>query len=46
MIIPTALLVACTMSLTVFAGPLYRMTDAAALALLERTPYITAVLGL
>ncbi|WP_026926622.1 Na+/H+ antiporter subunit D [Granulicoccus phenolivorans] len=45
-IIPTALLVACTMSLTVFAGPLYRMTDAAALALLERTPYITAVLGL
>ena len=43
--LPTALLVIFSVGLTVLAGPLFGITDRAAAELLERTPYITAVLG-
>ena len=39
------LLVVASVALTVFAGPLFRVTDAAADELLQRTPYVQAVLG-
>ncbi|CEA09143.1 Na(+)/H(+) antiporter subunit D [Arthrobacter saudimassiliensis] len=38
-------LVGLGVALTVFAGPLYELSDNAAMDLLERTPYIEAVLG-
>ncbi|WP_323959422.1 Na+/H+ antiporter subunit D [Arthrobacter sp. JZ12] len=38
-------LVALGVSLTVFAGPLFSLSDQAAEQMLERTPYIDAVLG-
>jgi multicomponent Na+:H+ antiporter subunit D len=43
--LPTLALVLATVALTVVAGPLFRVTDAAAAELLERTPYVEAVLG-
>jgi multicomponent Na+:H+ antiporter subunit D len=41
----TAAMVVVTVSLTVLAGPLYNVTDRASGDLLDRTPYIDAVLG-
>jgi multicomponent Na+:H+ antiporter subunit D len=41
----TAGLVALGLALTVFAGPLFRVSEQAAQDMLDRTPYITAVLG-
>jgi len=38
-------LVALGVALTVFAGPLFQLSDQGARAMLERTPYIEAVLG-
>ena len=43
--LPTLALVVASVALTVLAGPLFGVTDAAAVELLQRTPYITAVLG-
>ncbi len=43
--LPTLGLVVASVALTVFAGPLFRVTDAAADELLQRTPYVQAVLG-
>jgi multicomponent Na+:H+ antiporter subunit D len=43
--LPTVLLVIFSVGLTMLAGPLFGITDRAAAELLERTPYITAVLG-
>jgi multicomponent Na+:H+ antiporter subunit D len=43
--LPTVLLVAFSIGLTVFAGPLFAITDRAGAELLQRTPYIHAVLG-
>ncbi len=43
--LPTIALVVVSVALTVVAGPLFDVTDAAAEELLERTPYVTAVLG-
>ena len=45
MAVPTLALVAFSVALTVVAGPLLGITDRAADELLERTPYIQAVLG-
>ncbi|MGG5175007.1 Na+/H+ antiporter subunit D [Pseudarthrobacter sp. J1763] len=45
MVFPTAALVAMGVALTVFAGPLFRFSDQAAHEMLDRTPYIHAVLG-
>ncbi|NNG18305.1 Na+/H+ antiporter subunit D [Naumannella sp. ID2617S] len=42
---PTTLLVLFGIALTVFGGPLYAFADRAAASLLERTPYLVAVLG-
>ncbi|MGG5751938.1 Na+/H+ antiporter subunit D [Zafaria sp. Z1313] len=41
----TAALVALGLALTVFAGPLFQLSDQAARQMMERTPYIEAVLG-
>ncbi|WP_138414364.1 Na+/H+ antiporter subunit D [Sinomonas gamaensis] len=41
----TAGLVALGLALTVFAGPLFTVSEQAAKEMLDRTPYITAVLG-
>jgi multicomponent Na+:H+ antiporter subunit D len=41
----TAGLVALGLALTVFAGPLFSVSEQAAKGMLDRTPYITAVLG-
>jgi multicomponent Na+:H+ antiporter subunit D len=41
----TAALAAVTVALTVLAGPLYGIADRAAADLLDRTPYLEAVLG-
>ncbi|MFC0673989.1 Na+/H+ antiporter subunit D [Brachybacterium hainanense] len=41
----TAALVGVSLLLTVFAGPLLRFADDAGTAVLERTPYVSAVLG-
>ncbi|MXG88215.1 Na+/H+ antiporter subunit D [Nocardioides flavescens] len=43
MILPTAGLVGVSLAITVFAGPLYALTDRAASDLLLRTPYLEAV---
>ncbi|NKX55232.1 Na+/H+ antiporter subunit D [Arthrobacter mobilis] len=45
MMAPTAGLVLLGVALTVFAGPLFELSDYAAGQMLERTPYIDAVLG-
>ena len=45
MALPTIALGVVTVALTVFAGPLFAMTERAADELHERTPYIEAVLG-
>jgi multicomponent Na+:H+ antiporter subunit D len=42
---PTVGLVALGLALTVLAGPLFALSDRAAQEMLERTPYIEAVLG-
>ncbi|GIG29637.1 Na+/H+ antiporter subunit D [Cellulomonas marina] len=44
MVLPAAALVVVGLGLTVAAGPLYAYTERAATALVERTPYIEAVL--
>ncbi|MCG2623215.1 Na+/H+ antiporter subunit D [Arthrobacter sp. I2-34] len=41
----TLALVLVGVALTVFAGPLFQLSDQAAASMLERTPYIDAVLG-
>ncbi|QSB07111.1 Na+/H+ antiporter subunit D [Natronoglycomyces albus] len=43
MVIPTLILVAFSLALTIFAGPLFELTTESATDLLERTPYIEAV---
>ncbi|XNZ01573.1 Na+/H+ antiporter subunit D [Micrococcus luteus] len=45
LVLPTAGLVALGVAFTVFAGPLYDFSDRAAQDMMDRTPYITAVLG-
>lgn len=45
LVLPTAGLVAMTLAFTVFAGPLYDLADRAATDMLDRSPYISAVLG-
>ncbi|WP_028280340.1 Na+/H+ antiporter subunit D [Arthrobacter sp. H5] len=45
MVGPTIGLVAMGVSLTLLAGPLFSLSDQAAQEMLERTPYIDAVLG-
>ncbi|MFB9072066.1 Na+/H+ antiporter subunit D [Citricoccus parietis] len=45
MVYPTIGLVALGLAFTVFAGPLYAFSDRAATDMLQRTPYIEAVLG-
>ncbi len=45
MALPTVALVLFSVALTVAAGPLFGVTDRAAEELMERTPYIQAVLG-
>ncbi|GAA1149743.1 Na+/H+ antiporter subunit D [Ornithinicoccus hortensis] len=45
LVLPTASLVAVSLGLTVVAGPLFEVTSRAALDLLLRAPYLTAVLG-
>ena len=45
MALPTLALVLVSVGLTVVAGPLFEVTDGAARELIERTPYIEAVLG-
>jgi multicomponent Na+:H+ antiporter subunit D len=45
MVGPTAGLVVLGMALTVFAGPLFGLSDRAAAEMLDRGPYIHAVLG-
>jgi multicomponent Na+:H+ antiporter subunit D len=44
MLTPTALLVTAGTALTLAAGPLYSLTDSVAGDLMERTPYVQAVL--
>ena len=43
-VLPTALLVGVGLALTVAAGPLFDVTARAATDLLQRTPYLEAVL--
>jgi multicomponent Na+:H+ antiporter subunit D len=45
MVGPTLALVVVGVALTVFAGPLFQLSDRAAANMLERAPYIDAVLG-
>ncbi|WP_366146634.1 Na+/H+ antiporter subunit D [uncultured Pseudokineococcus sp.] len=45
MVAPTAALVALGLSLTVLAGPLLRVAEDSAAELLQRRPYVQAVLG-
>ena len=45
MVAATAGMVAVTLLLTFVAGPLYGLADRAAADLLDRTPYVEAVLG-
>ncbi|WP_369045501.1 Na+/H+ antiporter subunit D [Sinomonas sp. P10A9] len=45
MLSATAGLVVVGLALTVFAGPLYRLSEQAAGEMLDRSPYISAVLG-
>ena len=44
MVLPTAALVSIGLALTFAAGPLYAYTSRAAAALVERDPYVVAVL--
>ncbi|MBM9460163.1 Na+/H+ antiporter subunit D [Nocardioides sp. zg-536] len=44
MVVPTAGVVAVSLLFTLVAGPLFAFTDAAAADLIERTPYLEAVL--
>ena len=45
MVLPTAAMIAVSLTLTFVAGPLFDLTDRAADDLMERTPYLSAVLG-
>ena len=45
LVLPTVGLVGMGVAFTVFAGPLYDFSDRAAQDMMDRTPYITAVLG-
>ncbi|MGP9838868.1 Na+/H+ antiporter subunit D [Arthrobacter sp. 179] len=45
MVFATGVLVALGVALTIFAGPLFDLADQASQQMLERTPYIEAVLG-
>ncbi|GAA1908092.1 Na+/H+ antiporter subunit D [Nocardioides lentus] len=45
MVAPAAALVGVSLLITLVGGPLYGYTDRAAVDLLERTPYLSAVLG-
>ena len=45
MLVPTALLIAVGLVLTVAAGPIYAYSDRAAVQVLDRNEYITAVVG-
>jgi multicomponent K+:H+ antiporter subunit D len=43
--LPMATLLACSLLLVIFSGPLHKFTDATAQQLLSRTDYILAVIG-
>jgi multicomponent Na+:H+ antiporter subunit D len=45
MLAATTGMVAVTVALTALAGPLYAVADRAAIDLLDRRPYLTAVFG-
>jgi multicomponent Na+:H+ antiporter subunit D len=45
MVAPIVLLVACSVALTVAAGPAFELVEAAAVQLMEPAGYIEAVLG-
>ncbi|MFY0409482.1 Na+/H+ antiporter subunit D [Solicola sp. PLA-1-18] len=45
MVVPTLVLVVLSSALTVVAGPLYGVSERAAVELRQQTPYISAVLG-
>jgi multicomponent Na+:H+ antiporter subunit D len=45
MVVPTAVLAVLTLAIGVFAGPLYELSDRAAVDLVDPTAYRTAVLG-
>ncbi|MDO5633778.1 MAG: Na+/H+ antiporter subunit D [Micrococcus sp.] len=45
LVVPTIGLVGLSLAFTVFAGPLYELSDRASVDMMERTPYISAVLG-
>lgn len=45
MVFPTMGLVALALAMSVFAGPLFNLSERAAKGMLERTPYIEAVMG-
>jgi len=44
MVLPTAALVGVSLVFTLFAGPLFALTDRTAADLMQRTPYLSAVL--
>ena len=45
MVVPIVFLVACSVALTVAAGPVFEVVEAAAVQLMEPAGYIEAVLG-
>lgn len=45
MVLPTAVMVAAGLALTLWAGPIFDFTDRAGTDVIERTPYLSAVLG-
>jgi multicomponent Na+:H+ antiporter subunit D len=45
MILPTAVLVACSLGVAAAAGPLYRLSERTARDVLERDRYVGEVLG-
>jgi multicomponent Na+:H+ antiporter subunit D len=45
MVLPTAALVAFSLAFTLVAGPLFGLTDRTSADLVQRTPYLEAVLG-
>ena len=45
MVLPIVLLVSCSVALTVLAGPVFELVDAAAVQLMDPAVYIDAVLG-
>ncbi|WP_239460115.1 Na+/H+ antiporter subunit D [Nocardioides daejeonensis] len=45
MVLPTTALITVSLLLTLVAGPLFALTDRAAADLIDRTPYLSAVLG-